>query len=272
MPSLLGFVSRVIMRTSRFVGVWWETWCGHWAARIHMAGPPKRMVRIGHFESEEQAAVAYDRVVLFVHGPRAPRNFPKRALTPASIQDIRRELRQRAKSHMTSRWEGVCLIQWANRSRTERPWSAELRLPSGRVVWLGHWATEKAAVQARDRAALFYLAEEARLNLPRIARRLGPADALALRAESERERKANASSRFRGVVWAKNAGCWRARITVAGEQRHLGLFSEEEDAARAYDAAARKAWGSAAKVNLPRSKTARPAPAHWPGLANGRPS
>ena len=54
-------------------------------------------------------------------------------------------------------------------------------------------------------------------------------------------------SRFRGVT-PHTANRWRARI--AG--RSLGLFADEEDAARAYDEAALARWGESARLNLPR--------------------
>lgn len=93
-----------------------------------------------------------------------------------------------------------------------------------------------------------------RLNFPQRVARLWPATVAQLRAECERMRKATTSSRFRGVTWFRPLGCWRARITVAGEQLSLGLLSEEESAARAYDKAARKAFGREAKLNFPRSR------------------
>lgn len=37
-----------------------------------------------------------------------------------------------------------------------------------------------------------------------------------------------------GVSWHKAAGCWRARIDIAGEQRHLGSFASKDDAGAAY--------------------------------------
>ena len=41
--------------------------------------------------------------------------------------------------------------------------------------------------------------------------------------------------------WDKRASRWNAQITVAGIQRHLGTFTDEDAAGRAYDAAAREA-------------------------------
>ena len=54
------------------------------------------------------------------------------------------------------------------------------------------------------------------------------------------------SSRFKGVSWYTRSGRWRA--TAA--RRHVGFFDDEEDAARAYDAAARAAFGAFARVNF----------------------
>lgn len=60
-----------------------------------------------------------------------------------------------------------------------------------------------------------------------------------------------ASSRYKGVHWHSQRRAWRAAINHQGKNRHLGTFSVEEDAALAYDIAARELFGEYAALNLP---------------------
>ncbi len=48
------------------------------------------------------------------------------------------------------------------------------------------------------------------------------------------------SSKFPGVRWAKWANKWRASIRIESKHIHLGYFSNERDAAKAYEAECRK--------------------------------
>ena len=61
------------------------------------------------------------------------------------------------------------------------------------------------------------------------------------------------SSQYKGVGWHRHRGTWQAYITVHGQQRHLGYFTAEEDAALAYDSAALATWGEWVKVNFTRA-------------------
>lgn len=61
-------------------------------------------------------------------------------------------------------------------------------------------------------------------------------------------------SRYRGVSWNEHprATQWSGTIRVLGRTIRLGRFATEEEAARAYDDAARKHYGEFARLNFAR--------------------
>lgn len=68
--------------------------------------------------------------------------------------------------------------------------------------------------------------------------------------QANRRKRAETSSRYKGVTWVNSRGKWQARIGFNG-QTFLGYFVIEEDAARAYDAAAPEHFGEFARLNFP---------------------
>jgi hypothetical protein len=68
--------------------------------------------------------------------------------------------------------------------------------------------------------------------------------------------KPNPSSPYRGVWWAKVNKKWRSAIKVDGKYIHLGLFTDEVEAALAYDDAARKFFGEFSRPNFELSDAA----------------
>jgi hypothetical protein len=69
-------------------------------------------------------------------------------------------------------------------------------------------------------------------------------------AQNRRARRVG-SSRYKGVSWRPDSHCWRAIICVDGRLISLGSSTDEEQAARAYDDAARRYFGEFAAPNFP---------------------
>lgn len=59
------------------------------------------------------------------------------------------------------------------------------------------------------------------------------------------------SSKYKGVAWVERDKRWLAHIRIDYKKKNLGYYVVEEDAARAYDQAARLQWGDFAVVNFP---------------------
>lgn len=62
----------------------------------------------------------------------------------------------------------------------------------------------------------------------------------------------NNTTGFKGVDFHKQRGKYRAIIQFKNKQYHIGLFQNAEDAARAYDEAARRLHGEFAHLNFPK--------------------
>ncbi|WP_163665388.1 HNH endonuclease [Adonisia turfae] len=59
------------------------------------------------------------------------------------------------------------------------------------------------------------------------------------------------SSIYKGVSKRSDYDTWQAHITVDGKKKNLGCHKNEQDAAKAYDAAALEYFGEFANLNLP---------------------
>jgi hypothetical protein len=58
------------------------------------------------------------------------------------------------------------------------------------------------------------------------------------------------TSQYKGVSWERRQRKWKAQVRVNGQIQYLGYFTDEEEAARAYDTAALATWGDYARLNF----------------------
>ncbi len=236
-------------------GVGYDRQTGRFAATVHVNG---RSVYLGRWTEARDAAIARDRAAL--HFALALKlNHPRvsKKLGPASPQVLKKLAREklRTRNGTTSSYRGVWLVERGSQESSGRKsssrgrWNAALR-SAGKRLQLGSWETEEAAARAYDRASRYYNGESAELNFDYEEGELRPADAATLQSEALGAVKRATTSRYRGVSLKASGGGWMAGISVDGQTQILGGFDVEEDAARAYDRAAIKAFGDRARVNF----------------------
>ena len=151
------------------------------------------------------------------------------ARVPRDLADPRRKrIRVRRSSAVSMRFRGVC---WDKRGKK---WRVRITV-DGKVKHIGRFIDKIEAAHAYDAYAIAN-----GIDVPRNFR--GGAGRF-FDQESQRwlavkvtvGGKRDLSSRFRGVSWNNTTRQhWMARITIDGKTIGLGLFAEEENAARAF--------------------------------------
>lgn len=129
--------------TSQYKGVCWDRSYGYWMGQI--GGK-----HLGSFESEEEAAIAYNQAARKRYGAYARLN---------AVPDRKAVLAPPKKTlGKSSRYVGV---SW---SKGHRCWRAEIWVRPKRI-WLGHFESEKEAASVWNMAAVKYRGAKARLNV-----------------------------------------------------------------------------------------------------------
>jgi hypothetical protein len=208
-------------QSSQYRGVTWCKSTNKWKVQIQF---DSKQHYLGCFEDKEQAARAYDKVARAHHGEKAQLNFPTKKAQAAEEAKQQRRIKC---GEAGSKYRGV---GW---SKSCNKWEAGVRY-DGKRHHLGCFEDEQEAARAYDKAARAQQGEKAQLNFP-----------------AEGESGPRQSSQYRGVCWNKSNNKWIAKTTYDGKMHHLGCFEDEEEAAKAYDRAARAQHGEKAQLNFP---------------------
>ncbi|GLI64039.1 hypothetical protein VaNZ11_007199, partial [Volvox africanus] len=235
-------------RESVYRGVYWEEKLNQWRAETTENGGT---TVLGYFATQEDAARAFDAAILR-SGNKELLNFPLLAKPASNPHPGPKARGPRAPgTRVTSQYKGV---SWnsACSKWVAVLWDRELK----RARHIGSYESEEDAARAYDKEALRMLGPEAGLNF-----RESAADYLAeIGADGVPEGTHNSnkgSSQYRGVSWHERSQRWEVRVWGGGKQHFIGSFTEEVEAARAYDRAVLRLRGqdarSRSRMNFPLS-------------------
>lgn len=199
---------------------------------------PKGDLYAGSWLTPQEAAVARDRVILFL-GLDTPLQFPEQSkeLGPASAEEMRLLARRAGKDARgtSSRYYGVI--------RDGDAWALSFN-HEGRNAKL-KYDDEIAAARGHDRL-LRHIKRAGPFNFPNEP--LRPASIEVLREEKRQARRGTSS--YRGVHFDKARSMWSAAVVAQGRDYKLGRFESERAAARAYDEVAWNLTGDASRLNF----------------------
>ncbi|KAG1673862.1 hypothetical protein FOA52_012887 [Chlamydomonas sp. UWO 241] len=139
--------------SSLFVGVSWNKSSSSWTVQL-VDPQTKRNRHFGSFNTEEDAARAYDCAAVQMHGPGAKRNFPGEDISELLVAASK-------KKRGISRYTG---ISW---NKANASWEVRVRDPeTKRQRYMGCCASEEDAARAYDRAAVQAHGPDAKRNFP----------------------------------------------------------------------------------------------------------
>jgi len=162
-PSAMTEQSGDSAHASKFRGVQWDHTNMAWHA-VFVDGSSTKS--LGHFTSDEEAALAWDREVVARHGKSAMNlNFPSKVLehpVPAEEQPAvasSRPTSPRPEPYRSSKYRGV------SRGRGKKKWRAMIQHQK-KQIHVGYYDTGWEAARAYDREAVKLLGEDAVTNFP----------------------------------------------------------------------------------------------------------
>ncbi|CAL8469832.1 g9374 [Coccomyxa elongata] len=142
---------------------------------------------------------------------------------------------------------GTSLYRGVSKAGDKKKWRAMIQY-NHEQHHVGYYPTAEEAARAYDRKALLFMGPSAITNFP--PSDYAGEDLTAEGTAEEQAKKRRRTSSFRGVTRA--GGKWKAAIRANNVKKDLGVFEDELDAARAYDAAAVQLLGPAAVTNFNR--------------------
>lgn len=174
---------------------------------------------------------------LLRYEPETGKLFWREQTTPEYFQDGGKSARH-SMNAWNSKYAGKEAFTATTKSGHLRGRIAGRGLLAHRVIWAMHVGTwDFALVDHRDLDP----ANNRLKNLREATKRQNGTNRLP---------KAGSSSRFLGVGWYKAAKKWKAAISVDNKSIYLGAFQTEEEAAMAYDLAAKEMHGEFARLNF----------------------
>jgi len=181
----------------------------------------KRQVYLGSFETEDQAAEAYDKAAICLKAGAVPLNFEIERYDEQEVKLVRSFSKEELVAHLRRGSNGFCRGKATYRGVSWRPntgrWEARISgLVDKKYTYLGTFDTSEAAAEAYDRAAILCKGRHAITNfdISRYEKDLN----LLVRAPDDG--KPNSVASIKGIIQAVRGNGQVPCNTKAGNTKH----------------------------------------------------
>lgn len=144
------------LNTTGYKGVRVSTGDNRWGAVVFIN---HKNIRVGTYNSPEEAARMYDMLAIRLQGEFACTNFPKEVYTELDIEDAYAQAMKAYSCNNKAGYRGVY-------KHTRNPaWIASITV-NRQTIYIGSFTTAEKAAMAYDKKATELLGDKAKLNFP----------------------------------------------------------------------------------------------------------
>lgn len=188
----------------------------------------KRKIKTKTFNTEEEAAEAYDKMVLFLYGEGARLNFPEKKGSYLSC-----DLQAFFNFFTTHSIPKISQYKWISVSKKTGKWTVKIFDPKNIVpsLRLGSFANEILAAETADKIRFYYFPDSpiSKYNFPEKIPQYSDENL----EEFFKSKLLTKQSIYEGVVKTKDGNRWRAYYYLNRKQINVGAFDSEEEANKA---------------------------------------
>ena len=143
-------------------------------------------------------------------------------------------------------------LRWNNPNKYSKRKHGDI---AGSIDREGYWKVKVNYQAYRAHRVVYYMTTGRDPGNKMIDHKLDRSNNFAIREatnaqnQANKKKRSNCSSIYKGVSYYKQHKKFKVGIMVDGNTIHLGYFTDEIEAAKAYNTAARKYFGEYAKIN-----------------------